>query len=811
MPQRDGEPSSTSSMHRFRLHSSPVNPRLRKSFFGIVEERALTGRGFTERMLGRPLLWVVLWLVIVAVAGLYASRLSGVLRGGTDPIQGSSSEHVTHEMERAFGEGALYQYLLVVSAPKLEGSDPTLEQASARLAEAIGKLDLVRSVDTPWNPSRPELFGDDGRTVLIVVSPRVNAYLEAERFGTALRGAIAEARVPAGVAVQVTGTTAAIHAMDIDSSSDLLAAERVGLPLTLVILLIVFGAPLAALLPILLAMIAVSIGFAGLYALHVWTPVTVFAENVVSMIGLGVGVDYALFVVSRYREELARGVDKREAAAAAARTAGHSVLFSGATVAVGFLALFLVNAPFLHTIALGGVFVVAGAVAASLTLLPPLLVVLGRALLWPRKIAAPATPTAASAESPTAAGVSGAAPAERAAASAAPRVSRFWSAWTQGVMRRPWVSLVLAGVVLIALIAPVTRMRSWNVGAAHLPEEDQARRGYETLARGFPRGWMSPVVALIEAPAGHSLLEPRYREPILALADSLEFDARSGTVLGLHQLVRVIRFSGVAPVGDPRALAEPLKSSARRVLSEDGRVGFVALMTPGPPEDRATMAYVRDLRSRPWAELRNAGLSVQWGGFAAILVDFDRELFGRLPWVVVAVVLTTFFVLAILFRSLVLPLKATLLNTVSVLAAYGFLVIVFQQGHGAALIGLDPPGGLNAFVVVMLFTILFGLSMDYEVFLLSRVREEFLATGDNTRAVAIGIGGTAGIITSAALIMISIFGSFGFTRLVPTREFGLGLAFAVALDATLIRVVLVPALMAISGRWNWWWPWGAKA
>ena len=198
---------------------------------------------------------------------------------------------------------------------------------------------------------------------------------------------------------------------------------------------------------------------------------------------------------------------------------------------------------------------------------------------------------------------------------------------------------------------------------------------------------------------------------------------------------------------------------------------------------------------------------MQLGGFAAVLVDFDREIFGRLPWVVAGVVIATFVVLALLFRSLVIPFKATLLNTVSVLAAYGFLVLLFQDGIGARWIGLDPPGGLNAFVVLMLFTILFGLSMDYEVFLLSRVREEYLATGDNARAVALGLGNTAGIITSAALIMVSIFAAFGFTRLVPTREFGLGLAFAVALDATIIRVLLVPALMTISGRWNWWWPW----
>jgi len=728
-------------------------------------------------MLAHPAAILVAWLLIVAVAGLFAARLAGVLRGGTDPIAGSSSEHVTHEVERAFGEGSLYQYLLVLSGRDFGADDPRIVAGASRLAETIGRLPLVRSVETPWNAPRPELLAPGHRTALIVVTPRINAYLEAERFAAELRGAIAAAHLPPEISVEVTGTTAAIHAMDVQSSSDLLAAERVGLPITLVILLIVFGAPLAALVPIALAMVAVSIGFSGLYALHAWTPVTVFAENVVSMIGLGVGVDYALFVVSRYREEIAAGSTRVGAAIAATRTAGHSVLFSGATVAVGFLALFLVNAPFLHTIALGGVFVVAGAVVASLTLLPALLVVLGPALMWPRRLAAGGRPGR--------------------------RGSRFWAGWASAVMRRPWVALVLASLVLAVFVAPAARIRSWNIGAAHLPADDEARRGYERLGRDFPRGWMSPVVALIEARPGHTVWEPASRTAILALADSLSSDRRSGTVLGLHQIVALLNPSQIS------SLPVPVRAAVGRVVSADGRVGILALMTPGPPEDRATMAYVRELRTRHWPALTAAGLELQWGGFAAVLVDFDRELFGRLPWVVLAVVLTTFIVLAILFRSLVLPLKATLLNTVSVLAAYGFLVLVFQDGHGARWIGLDPPGGLNAFVVVMLFTILFGLSMDYEVFLLSRVREEYQASGDNASAVALGIGGTAGIITSAALIMISIFASFGFTRLVPTREFGLGLAFAVALDATIIRLVLVPALMAISGRWNWWLPWRA--
>jgi RND superfamily putative drug exporter len=241
-------------------------------------------------------------------------------------------------------------------------------------------------------------------------------------------------------------------------------------------------------------------------------------------------------------------------------------------------------------------------------------------------------------------------------------------------------------------------------------------------------------------------------------------------------------------------------------VSADGRVAILALMTPGPPEDRATMAYVRRLRALSWPELESAGLQVQWGGFAAVLTDFDHELFGRLPWVALAVIVLTFGVLAWLFKSIVLPLKATLLNTVSVLAAYGFLVLVFQEGRGAEWIGLDPPGGLNAFVVVMLFTILFGLSMDYEVFLISRMREAYDETGSTDKAIELGLARTGKLVTSGALILMFAFLVLSSTPGFEVKSLAIGIAAGIIVDATVIRALLVPATMRLLGDANWWMP-----
>jgi RND superfamily putative drug exporter len=725
---------------------------------------------------------LAVWTIVIAAAVALSARLPSVLQGGADAIPGSGSDRVTRMIRERFGAGTLYQFPVVVHADSLDSADPSFGAAIERLTASLFAVPSVSRVESAWNAARPELLGEDGRSALLLVTPRVETFYQAELLTRTLRDAVEAGGLPAGMHAEVTGSTAMLHDLDERSSSDLISAERVALPVTAVILLFVFGAPLAAALPILLALAATSIGLAGLYLLSAKLAVSVFAQNVVSMIGLGVGVDYALFVLSRFREARARGLDAAAAGREARGTAGHSVLLSGVTVAVGFLALFLVRAPFLHAIALGGVLVVVAAVAAAMTLLPALLTLSGRALDWPRR-ARPSRP-----EEPPA----------------------FWSRWAGIVMRRPWAWIAASLAILTVFLLPLSRLRPWNIGAGDLPVATEARRGYDALSRSFSPGWMGPIVLVVEARGAHTLWDSTAYRALLPVLSDLQGDPRSGRMLGLH---RLLSWAMLLPPEQrsARAAPEELRAALARVLTDDGRVGLVALVTPEAPEAPATMRYLAELRARRWPTAERAGLALHWGGSSAVMQDFDREMFGSARRVILAVVLSTFLLLVVMLRSLLIPLKATLLNAVSVLAAYGFLVLVFQDGWGARVIGLTPPGGLNSFIVLMLFTILFGLSMDYEVFLLSRIREEYARHGDNDQAVAAGLARTGGIITSAALVMISIFAAFGFTQLVPTREFGLGLAFAVALDATLIRIVLVPALMKVSGRWNWWWPGGGSS
>ena len=739
-------------------------------------------RRFADAILRLRSFVVAAWLAVILVASFFAVRVGDVLQGGAEPIPGSPSQQVNELVQQHFGPGALYQFLVIVQHQELAVFHDDFEAAVRRVTDGLSFIPTIQSIRTQWNFQLPELEGRDFHSTLLLVSPQAATHYEAEALTREIRDAIREAELPPGFETYVTSMSAMFYDLDQNSSSDLLEAEKIGLPITLLILLVVFGAPIAAAVPVLLAVAAVTISLAVLFFLSRWTPVSLFAQNAISMIGLGVGIDYALFIVSRFRQELLEGRTERDAIVRSVVEAGHAVFFSGTTVAIGWLALFLANAPFLHSMALGGIAVVLVAVAASLTLLPALLSFLGTRLFWPR----------ASLHRPR----------------AEPREG-MWSRWATLVMARPWMFLIVGVAFLGIFLAPLSRFRSWNVGAKDLSLEMEARAGYELLVQNFETGWMGPTVLFVEAPPGRTIWDPSAQKAILAVSERLKRDDRIARIAGLSLIAEWLADLDMQ-IRSAVELPQSLQPFGPVTVSDDERTGLIQLFPRTAPEGPEAMSLVSDLREDPWRELAAAGLSVRVGGWTATRMDIDRELYGSLRRIVPAVLVLTFVTLLVLFRSIVVPLKATILNLLSVLAAYGFLIYVFQDGIGARWIGLSPPGGLNPFIVVTLFTILFGLSMDYEVFLLSRVREEYLASGDNVRAVSVGLQQTAGIISSAAAIMVSIFVAFGFTKLIITRQFGLGLAFAVALDATILRIIVAPALMGLAGRWNWWLPGSAS-
>jgi RND superfamily putative drug exporter len=740
-------------------------------------------RNLLQFVLRHSRIVVALWVLAVAGAAVFALRLPTVIHGGTDAIRDSESGAVTAAIDEAFGHGAGFRFAALVTHRETAVGDPAFALAVNQVAAALRAMPQVKTVVHYWDTSAAELLGRDGRSALLLVTPTVESYFEVEELTAALREAVRGVAAERGFETAVTGAPAMFYDLTRHSSSDLLRAERIGIPVALAILLIVFRAPLAAVLPLVLALAAVTISSGALFGLSRWMPVSIFAHNVVTMIGLGIGVDYALLAVSRFRRELAQGCSVQGAVLNAALGTASAVVVSGIAVGIGFLALFLVHARFLHSMAVGGLIVVLAAVAASLTLLPVLLLWWGRAMNWPRAAA------------PNRIG--------------RPSAHQVWSRLAGRVMARPWHYLMPAAAVVALLVAPAFWMQSRNVSAGDMPPDFESRRGLDTLQRNFEAGWMGPVVLLLHADAGPDLAQVPARRAVMAIASRLGKDARVAQIQGYPRWLSAQGLRGQLIDGEAALLPDPA-SAAAASISADGRTALIVVIPKLPPERPEMLDFVRELRADAWEEARAAGVAVKVGGASAMIVDFDAELFGSLWRIVPAVLGVTFVVLLVAFRSVLIPAKAVLTNLVSVLAAYGFLVLVFQHGVGAAPLRIDPPGGLNSMVVLMLFTILFGLSMDYEVFLLRQIEQEYRRSGDNRTAVASGLARSAGVITSAAAIMVCLFGSFAFTQLTATREFGLGLAFAVALDATLIRLILVPAMMELFGAANWWWPFGSR-
>ena len=716
------------------------------------------------------------WGILLLLASTLALHLGEVARGGSDGVPGSESiEAVDRAVAAGVPAGTFYPFIAVLHADGYGIEDPRFAEAARAVSAALRGKGGATAVQSVWSSGDHRLVGRAGHTALLLIHPAAGTFSEAELATARLRAAVASVSLPAGFACEITGQAAVLYDLNRRSSTDLLEAERIGLPLTLVILLIVFGSPVAALLPLALAVTATTISMAALVVLSRFTPVSVFAENTVTMIGLGVGVDYALLLVGAFRRALLSERTSQQAARRAVQEVRRTIVCSGAAVATGFLALSLVRLPFLKALVFGGVVVVTTAVFATLTLLPALLTALGPRVNWPRVRLRGAMRDA------------------------------FWGRWAQRVMRRPLLFALASLVILAVFIAPVLRMSGWNFGASALAADLEARRGYELIARDFAPGWIGPGALVLEAPPGHCVLEPRSRLALRQLAARLGRQPRVVMVRGFPELDRALSIAGLEAQSVPQ-LPQPVRDAATRALGPQGRIAILVLIGADAPDSPAAAAALRTLRADALPELAGTGLTARVTGVPAMLADFDQEIFAKMWLVVPAVLVVTFLVLLVHLRSLLLPLKAIVLNLVSVLASYGFLVLVFQDGHGARLLHLTPPGGLNAFIVLVLFTILFGLSMDYEVFLLSSIRDEYLRTGNSRQAVAQGIARTGAVITSAAAIMISLFLAFGCTHLIVTREFGFGLAFAVAFDATLVRLVLLPALMALMGRANWWWP-----
>ena len=704
---------------------------------------------------------IAAWLLIILAALPLLPHLESVLRGGGFANGTTESDRALALLQNDLGYYPS-SVTIIFSDRRLRVGDTVFRaDMTAALARLRGLPHLAR-IDTYFGPQgSATMVSPDHRATYSVlefaspletteaVLPRLRELLSTRRLHTI-----------------VTGDPAVYADMERLSTQDLAQVEKYTFPVALVLLVLIFGTLVAAGVPLMIGGVAVGTTLAALYLIGRTATVSTFALNVTTMIGLGIGIDYALLMVSRFREEIAhRRVD--DAVAVTVAHAGRAVFFSGATVVLGLSGLLMFKAIALRSMGIGGALVVLVAVCAALTLVPAVLSVLAH-----RVDALPVLPRQ-------------------------DRHPRFWPAIARTVMRRPW-PFILASLIGIGVIASPARALQLSIpDATILPEWLPSRQGFDMLQRTFRVNADSPTLPIVYG-AG-PILQPRY---LVALFRFTRQVARDPDVRTIQSVVNLDSHLSLAAYQNlPAHLADPVVASA--VTPFVGRHATMVVVYPRPGLSPAeSEALVLRIRAIPL----DAGLQKVVGGYTAGKMDYVQALYSDFPKAILFVIGSTFLVLFLLFRSVVLPLKAVLMNTLSLLGSYGALVFIFQQGHLSSLLNFAGTGSVDEMTPIVMFCTLFGLSMDYEVFLLARIREEYVTTGDNQRAVEQGLARTGRIITSAALILVVVAGSFSLTNLVLVKAVGLGLALAILIDATLIRILLVPATMRVLGDWNWWAP-----
>ena len=710
----------------------------------------------------RRKLVLIAWLLVLLAALPFTLRQTENLTSGGFLVPGSGSEAVDRAIDDF--EGAERESLAVVLAVREGGDDAAVRRSLDRVERAA---DDVAHVSLPEANRRRAEQSIDKRPIVVVPLKVSGDTNQAADAASDLREELEPSNEPrGGVETHLVGQQALWAGMQELTKEDLEKAETTGFPIVFIILLAVFGSLAAATLPLALGFGSVALTGAGIYFLSTLTEMSVFVTNVASMIGIGVAVDYSLFVLARYREEVQAGLDPAEARRVAMRTSGLAVAFSGITVMISLAGLFMVQSTTIRSMAMGAIVVVAISILAAVTLLPALMALLGprayargriavlgqllvRSLRWRRRRPGRTDPAVVK--------------------------PGFWQRWTNAVMRRPVIATVLSAAALLALALPALELE-WGEGALRqFPEGNETRVGAELAAKATGPGAAGPTQVLVEFDEGR-------------VSSAANGGALRDYTAGLR------RDREVARVAPP-------------VTSKDGGAALIVVTPRHDPESAPARALLDRLRADADAGRGIATRAdVEVGGTTAYVEDFKDLVEGSLWKIALFVMLFSYLVLLVLLRSVVLPLKAVAMNLLSVAAAYGVLVMVFQYGWIDGFLGFESLGYINSMTPPFLLAIVFGLSMDYEVFLLTRIKERYAATRDTRTAVAQGLAASARTISSAALIMVAVFGIFAGTGVPSIKEIGLGLSVAIALDATLVRLVLVPAAMELMGKWNWWLP-----
>ncbi|MDT9701486.1 MMPL family transporter [Streptomyces sp. P17] len=698
---------------------------------------------------------LVLWLGLLfcVVAGGLGGAVNSKLSSGGYEVPDAPSTQANAILSEKFGTGEP-NLVLLVKTPK-GADDPDTAAKGAALTEKLGAEDGVQEAASYWTLDKaPSLKAEKSDSALVLAHLEGNED-EVDDYLAKLRPHYEDGFE--GLQIQFGGRAEAYAEMNEQTQEDLALAETLVLPLTLILLVFIFRGVIAALLPLAVGIVAIIGALGVLRVLVELTDVSVFAMNLTTGLGLGLGIDYSLFVVSRYREELKKGVEVNDAIATSLRTAGRTVLYSAITVALSLSALLLFPMYFLRSFAYAGIAVVAFAVVAALVLLPALLAVIGtRINKWSWNRRKPETAVE----------------------------NGFWHKLATLVMRRPLPLATGVIVILLLLGSPFLGIKLNLADERTLPADAEAHQVGTVLVEDYSAREMEPLMVVAENAGDASARETNvaaYAETLSKLDNVARVDALTGSYTDGKQ---------IAPAG---AINERYEKGEGTWLSVIPEVGSYT------DEGQDLVGDIRDTKA-PFEDVKVAGT-------AASFKDTMTSLTDRMPWALLLIAVSTFVLLFLMTGSVLMPVKAFVLNLLSLTATFGAMVWVFQDGNLMWLTGdFTVTGGIVATTPIMMFCVAFGLSMDYEVFLLSRIKEEYDRNGDNTRAVALGLQRTGGLVTAAAALIALVFASFLVSGITYMKLLGLGLALAVLMDATLVRGILVPAFMRLAGRYNWWAP-----
>ena len=729
--------------------------------------------------------WVIAaWAALAVLFAPAATRLHHLLA-----VRGTADEHSeSYRAGRLISEALpnpVAEYVAIVVRGPVRWTHPRFDHVLDSVTAAARRHPSVSQVVSARALGESTLVSPDRRTTFLIATllPASATNLSGAavpELRAAVRGAVARAAGSDGFDVKITGNPALDYDVRTISAEDTERGELRVLPLTLLVLVLAFGALVAAALPLAVGVLAITIALGLLTEAARVQTMSVFVLNIATMVGLGVGIDYSLLIVTRFREEMNRGLARLDAAIRTVQTAGAAVVTSGLTVVVGFAALVTTPLTETRSVGIAGFVVVAVAVLLATTFLPAVLAILGRHIDWPRWLAAPLAKIHA---------------------------PQGWERWARWLGHRPWRAIAIGGTIAMLLTFPLTQIRIGLPAANWFPPQSESGQGLAALREMGVSGLLQPTRIVVQMPEGESALSARRLPGLMVLSDSLRRDQRVREVRGVATIrPKMSRLELSLYYSDPGAARARHTAFFDAYLSTDSRTTLIDVIPADTVSLTGMMELVRHARRIAAGRLPGLGnADVLVGGFAASSVDLQDDLLARLPGLVLLILSVTAVMLFVAFRSVLVPLKAVLLNCVSVAAAFGVTVLVFQHGIGGALFGLEgPTEAIMVVVPVLVFATVFGLSMDYEVFLLTRVKEVFDKTGRNDHATMEGLSATASTITFAAAIMVIVFGVFSFSRVLAVQFLGFGLAVAVLLDATLIRMVLVPAIMHIAGRWNWW-------